>query len=242
MEAREMSYDPNLAAVAALIADPARAMMLLALIDGRALPAGELAYAAGITPQTASTHLARLTDGGLLIVEQEGRHRYYRLTGPHVAQAMEQLAAIRPATPVRRKAKSPAAKRLDLARCCYDHLAGKLGVAVAAALSERNLLVSTGDKRLTVTADGAQWFAGLGIDVSALRPGVRGIARQCLDWTEREHHVAGPLGRRLLGTFYDAGWLRKSASPRLLEVTPRGETEFRRQLGVDIGLLRQQSN
>ena len=235
-----MSYDPNLAAVAALIADPARAMMLLALIDGRALPAGELAYAAGITPQTASSHLARLTKGGLLVVEQEGRHRYYRMAGPHVAQAMEQLATIRPTGPVRRKAKGTQTKRLELARCCYDHLAGRLGVAVAAALGQRGLLVPVDDKGLVVTPGGAEWFATLGIDVNALKPGRRGIARRCLDWTERRHHVAGPLGRSLLWSFCDAGWLRKSDSPRLVEVTPRGEVEFKRRLDVDVARLRQQ--
>lgn len=234
-----MFCEPNLSATAALMADPTRAMMLCALIDGRTLPAAELALAAGITPQTASTHLARLTDGGLLAVEKEGRHRYYRLAGPHVAQAIEQLSAIHPAGPARRKARSALAERLHLARCCYDHLAGRLGVAVADALGDRGLLVAAGDKRLEVTAAGTEWFAGLGIDTGALRPGTHGIARQCLDCTERRHHVAGPLGTRLLAAFCDVGWLRRPASPRLVEVTPRGEIAFRRRLGVDIARLRQ---
>jgi DNA-binding transcriptional ArsR family regulator len=123
--------------VASLIADPARAVMLVGLVDGRALPAGELAYSAGVTPQTASSHLAKLVDGGLLAVEREGRHRYYRLAGAHVAQALEQLAAIRPAEPVRRKAVTANARELSFARCCYDHLAGRLGVAVTDALKRR---------------------------------------------------------------------------------------------------------
>ena len=237
-----MCSEQNLSVVAALIADPARAQMLYALIDGRILPAGELAYAAGITPQTASSHLSQLTEGGLLLVEKAGRHRYYRLAGSHVAQAMEQLASIRPPGPVRRKAKSPAARRLQFARCCYDHLAGRLGVAVANALERRGLLVPTDGKELSVTRDGAEWFASLGIDVNALKPGPFGIARQCLDWTERDHHVAGPLGTVLLSAFCDAGWLRRVDSPRLLEVTRRGEGAFKRRLDVDVVALRQETN
>jgi DNA-binding transcriptional ArsR family regulator len=229
---------PNLAAVAALIADPARAMMLIALSDGRALPAGELAHASGVTPQTASSHLSRLTEGGLLVVEREGRHRYYRLAGPHVAQAMEQLATIRPAGPVRQRAMTSAARRLQLARCCYDHLAGRLAVTLANALEHRRLLVPAGEKRLAITPQGAAWFAGLGINVEALRPGRHGIARRCLDWTERDHHVAGPLGAKLLSTFLEAGWLRKSSSPRLIEITPLGEHELMCRLGLDTAALR----
>ena len=234
-----MSHDTNLAAVAALMADPARTAMLCALIDGRALPAGELAYASGVTPQTASSHLSRLTDGGLLTVEREGRHRYYRLAGAHVAQAMEQLASIRPAGPVRRKAKSPAATQLRLARCCYDHLAGRLGVSVADALRDRGILVRDGDKSLSVTPDGMAWFAAVGIDVEALKPGRHGIARRCLDWTERQHHLAGPLGKMLLRAFLDAGWLSNPPAPRLLEITRSGESEFKRRLGLDVAALRQ---
>jgi DNA-binding transcriptional ArsR family regulator len=235
-----MSTDPNVAAVAALIADPARTAMLIALIDGRALPAGELAYASGVTAQTASSHLAKLLAGGLLAVEREGRHRYYRLAGAHVAQAMEQLAAIRPAGPVRRKAMSAQAKRLQLARRCYDHLAGRLGVAVAAVLEERAMVVPAADKRLTMTPAGEAWLAGIGIDVSVLEPNRRGLARRCLDWTERSHHLAGPLGAKLLSRFCEAGWLRQSATPRLIEVTRRGEAEFQRHLGVDVSRLRAQ--
>src|SRR6185437_8327833 len=133
-----MLHEPNVAAVAALIADPARAAMLTALLDGKALPAGELAYASGITAQTASSHLAKLLAGGLVAVESEGRHRYYRLAGAQIAQALEQLASIRPAGPVvRRRALSAEAKELRFARCCYDHLAGQIGVAVTQALEER---------------------------------------------------------------------------------------------------------
>lgn len=232
-----MSYEPNVAAVAALIADPARAAMLVALIDGRALPAGELAYAAGITAQTASSHLAKLLDGGLLEVEAEGRHRYYRLAGAHVAEAMERLAEIRPVGPVRRRALGPEARRLCFARSCYGHLAGRLGVAVAGGLTGRGFLVAKPEKRFEVTPAGADWFAGIGLDVAALKPGRHGLARQCLDWTERTHHVAGPLGVELLRVLCASGWLRRSGDSRSVQVTPVGRLELRRRLGVDESLV-----
>jgi DNA-binding transcriptional ArsR family regulator len=159
---------PSVAQAAALIAEPARAAMLMALVDGRALPAGELAYSAGVTPQTASAHLARLLDGGLIEVEKEGRHRYYRLAGAQVAQALEQLAAIRPPAPIRRKAPNAKARELRFARCCYDHLAGWLGVAVASELTRRELLIARPDKQFDITATGIEWFASVGVDLPSL--------------------------------------------------------------------------
>ena len=235
-----MSNEPNLSAVASLLADPSRAMMLIALLDGRALPAGELAYASNVTAQTASSHLAKLLAGGLLTVETEGRHRYYRLAGSHVAEAIEHLATIRPNGPVRRKALSPKARELRLARCCYDHLAGQAGVAVARGLQDRGFIVRLPDKRFDVTAAGAAWFGGIGLDVAALTPGRHGVARQYLDWTERTHHLAGPLGARLLSVFCSKGWLRRAKEPRAIRITPKGRAELKRHLGVDEQLLRAQ--
>ncbi|MBV8473990.1 MAG: winged helix-turn-helix transcriptional regulator [Hyphomicrobiales bacterium] len=228
-----MALLPSFAGVASLIADPARAAMLIALLDGRALPAGELAYAAGITAQTASSHLAKLLDGGLLSLETEGRHRYYRLAGAHVAQALEQLAAIRPAEPIRRKALSAEGRELRFARCCYDHLAGQLGVAATRALQEKGFIIAAEDKTFAVTPDGAAWFGGLGLDVKALRPTRRGLARQCLDWTERTHHLAGPLGVAFLSTLYAVGWLRRSPSSRAVRLTPKGRLALKERLGVE---------
>jgi len=226
---------PSVAGAAALIADPARAAMLMALVDGRALPAGELAYAAGVTAQTASSHLSRLLDGGLLMVERQGRHRYYRLAGGHVAEALEQLAAIRPAGPVRHKAPTKKARELRFARCCYDHLAGWLGVAVTGALTEREFLSAAPDKLFEVTPAGADWFAGAGVDVAALTTARRGIARQCLDWTERKPHLAGPLGTAFLSAMCGSGWLRKARASRAVELTPKGRVEIKRRLGLDAG-------
>ncbi len=229
-----MSASPGFAITASLLADPARAIMLTALLDGRALPAGELAYAAGVTPQTASSHLGRLVDGGLISVEKEGRHRYFRLAGSHVAQALEHLAAIRPDAPVKRKALSPQGRELRFCRRCYDHLAGRVGVAVARGMQERGFIVAMADKRFEVTPSGVDWFATVGIDVHALKPARRGLARQCLDWTERTHHLAGPLGVQFMKAMCEEGWLRRVTDSRAVRVTPKGWRELKRHLGVDL--------
>lgn len=229
-----MNTLPNyVSSTAFLIADPARAAMLIALVDGRALPAGELAYAAGVTAQTASSHLAKLLAGGLLTVETEGRHRYYRLAGSDVAQALEHLAALRPSEAVRHKPLSREGLGLRFARCCYDHLAGQLGVAVTQALQERQYIAQAAEKQFLVTPSGREWFGDMGLDVSALKPTRRGLARQCLDWTERRHHLAGTLGVQFMTLLCSNGWLRRSKSSRAVEVTPKGWAGFREQLGVD---------
>ncbi|AMO96566.1 bacterial regulatory, arsR family protein [Collimonas fungivorans] len=228
-----MCPQPNISSVAFLIADPARAAILMALFDGRALPAGELAHAAGVTAQTASAHLAKLLNGGLLACEQQGRHRYYRLTDSHVADAIEQLAAISSVAAVRRRPLNRAAQELRFARCCYDHLAGQLGVAVTQALQQRQLIVAGADKQFELSAAGSDWFAAIGVDVAALKPTRHGLARQCLDWTERSHHLAGPLGVQLMRALCAAGWLRRSASSRAVQVTPKGWAGLKAQLGID---------
>jgi predicted transcriptional regulator len=207
--------------------------MLMALADGRAQPAGELAYAAGVTAQTASSHLAKLLAGGLLAVETEGRHRYYRLAGSHVALALENLASIAPGGAVRRMPHSPEARELQFARCCYDHLAGSLGVAVTQALQDRAFIVAAADKQFGVTQAGMEWFSAMGLDVAALKPTRRGLARQCLDWTERRHHLAGPLGVELMSRLCVIGWVRRSKSSRAVQVTPKGWAGLKEQLGVD---------
>ena len=231
-----MPHLPNFSASAFLIADPARAAMLTALLDQRALPAGELAYASGITAQTASSHLAKMLAGGLVVVEKEGKHRYYRLAGPHVAQALESLTAIRPVGPIRRKALSPKVRELRFCRCCYDHLAGQVGVAIAQSLQERGYILATGDKRFEVTPSGNHWFGSIGLDVRTIRPTARGLARQCLDWTERSHHLAGPLGVQLMSVLCASGWLRRTKDSRAMVVTPKGWAELKRHLGVGEGL------
>jgi DNA-binding transcriptional ArsR family regulator len=235
-----MFHAPNVAVVASLIADPARASMLTALLDGRALPAGELAYAGGVTAQTASSHLAKLLAGGLVAVETEGRHRYYRLAGPQIAQAIEHLATIRPAGPVRRKALSAEGQELRFARCCYDHLAGQIGVAIARGLQERSYIIPAPEKRFDVTPAGVAWFGSIGLDVACVNPTRRGLARQCLDWTERTHHLAGPLAVQLMSVLCMSGWLRRQKDSRAVQITPKGRLELRRHLGVDEASFRTQ--
>lgn len=225
--------EPNIASPAALIGDPSRAAMLQALMDGRAQPAGALAWAAGLTAQAASNHLAKLVDGGLLQVEREGRHRYYRLAGADVAHALEALAVL--AAPVRslEQPRSPQARALREGRCCYGHLAGRLGIAVTDALVTGGLLCPVDDKLYAVSPAGRAWFEDLGLDLTALRSR-RGAARQCLDWTERRHHLAGPLGVALLSRMVALGWIETVAGSRAASLTTLGREELRARLGVDL--------
>ena len=236
-----MSHPNSFSGTAFLIADPARAAMLTALLDGRALPAGELAHAAGVTAQTASTHLAKLLDGGLLAVETEGRHKYFRLAGAHVAQALEHLAAITPAARVRRTTPSPKARELGFCRCCYDHLAGQVGVAVTQALQLHSYLLPMPDKQFEITPAGVAWFGDVGLRVQDIRPTRRGLARQCLDWTERTHHLAGPLGVQFLNRLCEAGWVLRARNSRAVLVTPKGWQELHRRLGVDEATVRREA-
>jgi DNA-binding transcriptional ArsR family regulator len=228
-----MRGEPDLASVAALIGDPSRAAMLAALADGSALPAGELAIAAGLSLSGASAHLARLTRGGLIEVEQEGRHRYYRLAGPLVAAALEALAPLATMA-LRPRARSPETEALRRGRTCYDHLAGALGVALAQGLEKKRLLKPGDGKQLTVTAKGERWFAEmLGIETAQLRPGRLGIARLCLDGTERRHHLAGPLGAALLRRCQERGWVTPSGG-RAVTLSRSGTNWLRETLGVTL--------
>jgi DNA-binding transcriptional ArsR family regulator len=205
--------------------------MLVALADGGALPAGELAAAAGLSLSGASAQLARLAQGGLLTMEREGRHRYYRLSGPQVATALEDLALLA-MTPCRPRARSPATEALRHARTCYDHLAGELAVALALALEERGLLTAGEGKRLEVTVAGGRWFLEvLGIETTRLVRGRHGVARRCLDWTERRHHIAGPLGAALLRRFRELGWVTEAkSSTRAVKLSRRGAAGLGRAL------------
>lgn len=225
--------DANIATPAALIGDPTRAAMLQALQDGRAQPASALAWAAGVTAQAASNHLTKLVDGGLLAVEREGRHRYYRLASAEVAHALEALSVL--ATPVRslETPRSPKARALRDARCCYGHLAGRLGVRVCEALVARDLLRPGADKLYEVTLEGRRWFEDLGVSIDALRS-PRGVARQCLDWTERRHHLAGPLGVKLLAAMTAREWLVLEAKGRAVRLTPDGAQALQALLGISL--------
>jgi DNA-binding transcriptional ArsR family regulator len=222
--------DADVARVAGLLADPARARMLDRLLAGRALAAGELARHAGVSPPTASAHLGRLLDGGLLAVETQGRHRYYRLAGPAVAEAMEALSLIAPPLPVRSLRQSQRAEVLRFARSCYDHLAGVVGVALADALLRAGTLRAAGGRDYEVTPEGEAALGRLGVEVVALRRQRRAFARRCLDWTERAPHVSGALGAALLERLLELGWLARGRVPRGLVLTEAGRDGLAGQL------------
>ncbi len=232
-----MRIEPNIAQVAALFGEPSRAAILTALFDGRALPASELARVAGVGATAASAHLSRLLAGKLLEVELEGRHRYYRLAGPAVATVIEDLAQLtdQPLTLSLPKL-STAAQALRMARSCYDHLAGELAVAIAVALEKRRYLVRGEGKRYELGGKAAgRWFERQGVELQALQPGRWGIARQCLDWTERRPHLAGPLGAKLFLAWREAGWFKRHPTqPRLITVTKLGRKELELQLGIKV--------
>jgi DNA-binding transcriptional ArsR family regulator len=228
-----MRGEPDIASVAALIGDPSRAAMLAALADGRALPAGELASIAGLSLSGASAHLTRLAQGGLIIGQQQGRHRYYRLTGSRVAAALESLAPLA-ITSGRPRVVSPEMEALRRGRTCYNHLAGELGVAFADALVRRGYLALGEGTQLEVTVPGKQWLAAtLDIKVTYLRPGRHGIAWCCLDWTERRPHIAGPLGTALLQRCRTSGWVRAlDHKSRAVKLTRSGIAWLRETLGI----------
>jgi DNA-binding transcriptional ArsR family regulator len=214
--------DVDLAAVGGLIGDSSRAAMLDALMTGRALTASELARVAGVSPSTASEHLARLAAGGLVESVAQGRHRYFRLAGPEVGAALEALSHIAPAKPVSGLRQSGHAKALGFARTCYDHLAGTCGVALHDASFANGWLDPT-PAGYAVTVVGERELARLGVDVAQLRAGRRAVARPCLDWTERKPHLAGSLAASLTARLIELGWLvRRSGESRSLRLTDEG--------------------
>ncbi|MFK0120597.1 ArsR/SmtB family transcription factor [Streptomyces sp. NPDC090994] len=228
----------GLARLAGLIADETRAACLLALLDGRAWTAGELARHAGVAPSTVSEHLGKLVAGGLLTEERQGRHRYVRLADDRVAQLVEDLTAQVAPEAVARRPRSLAAAGAGSAmargRTCYDHLAGRLGIAVTDALTARGLLRQ--DTGFALTDAGLAWFDATGIGLA--RTGRRPLARACLDWTERRPHLAGVAGAALCRHALDAGWCVRIGSGRAVKVTAAGARALSELLGVPADALR----
>lgn len=215
-----MSAAFAVADVAALIGEPTRAAMLIALLDGRELPASDLAKAAHLSPAATSLHLAKLVQGGLLVARKEGRHRYYGLASHDVAHALEALGLVSTRPPPAAAERTP----LRNARTCYDHLAGVLSVALTERLRVSRRLVAREDRTFEITDEGGRWFATeLAIDVGALAHGKRTLARQCLDWTERRPHVAGALGAAMLDTFLTRRWVARAKDTRALRITTVGQ-------------------
>lgn len=225
-----MRDGPNITRIAALIGDHARAEVLSLLMSGMALTATELADGAGVTRQTISGHLAKLLDAGLLSVEAQGRHRYFRIADAEVAQLLESLMGIAFGTGAVRVRSSPREPALRKARVCYDHLAGELGVLVYESLAARQAF-AVDAAGISLTATGRERVRALGIDPDAATASRRPFCRTCLDWSERRHHLAGTLGTQLLERFQQLGWARRVADSRVLAFSADGETALRAWLG-----------
>src|SRR5579884_2336704 len=214
----------RMAQVASLVGDPARANILIALMDGRALTASELAFVAGVSAQTTSGHLWKLMDSGLLALTKQGRHRYYRLASREVARMLEQIMIVAGDVPGRIPRYGPRDEAMRTARTCYDHLAGRLAVGIADALSNHGHLVLTEDGG-EVTQAGRRFLEKLGIDAD-LAPGRRPFCRTCLDWTERRPHLAGKLGAAIATHCLECGWVERERNSRALKITRQGQSAF----------------
>lgn len=206
--------------------------MLVALLDGRARTAGELALRAGLSAQSASGHLSKLLAGGLVAVRTAGRHRYYSLANPEVAHALEALGAIATKPRTANTVGSGAGSELYLARTCYDHLAGKLAVELTGKMEKAGVLRARGQRDFELGPKGLNWFAKLGIDVEELRSSRRSFARQCVDWTERRPHLAGALGAALCARMMSLGWVARRRHTRALRVTEIGAREFGKRFAL----------
>jgi len=220
-----MKDGPNIARIASLLGDPARAEVLTALMTDRALTATELAAISGVTKQTMSAHLSKLLDAALVAVDQQGRHRYFRLADPDVAGLLESLMGVAFRTGAVRLLSSPREPALRKARICYDHLAGEFGVTAYEALL-RHGVFELAHEELRLSEFGAAWFRRLGIDTDAAARRRRTFCRPCMDWSERRHHLAGSLGAALLSRFHDLKWATRDKNSRVIRFTPRGQRAF----------------
>ena len=220
-----MSDGPNIARVAALIGDPARAEVLTTLLADRALTATELSDVAGVTKQTMSAHLGKLLDAGLLAVEAQGRHRYYRLADRDIAQLLESLMGVAFRTGAVRLRSSPRDPALRRVRTCFDHLAGELAVMAYENLLARRVLLADA-AGLQLTDSGHGWFAALGIDATSCASRRRALCRPCLDWGERRHHLSGALGAALLARIFELGWAKPARDSRIVTFSASGERRF----------------
>jgi DNA-binding transcriptional ArsR family regulator len=227
-----MITGPIIAEIAALVGDPARATIVSALLDGRALTASELAVAARITPQTASEHLAKLTEAGVLSVVRSGRHRYFRLASPTVADMIDGIVAVALEKRPRHRPLSRQATALGAARICYDHLAGRLSVDLTDALAARECIVLDDDVAEITTA-GTRVLAEFGIALRPPRSTRRTFCRLCLDWTERRPHIAGAVGVAITRRCFDLGWIERTKGSHAVIVTPSGRRGFQKTFGID---------
>jgi DNA-binding transcriptional ArsR family regulator len=243
--AEPLLFDADIASAAALIADSTRAAILRALLPDRPLAAGELARLAGVSAATASFHLAKLLEGGLITVVRQGRHRYYRLAGHEVAAALEALGLISPGLPVRTLRQSREAVALAEARTCYDHLAGRAGVELLDGLLRRGLLEEksgrtdrgdTSSHRFEVTGAGAKELGSFGLNLLQIRRSRRHFAGTCIDWTQRRRHLNGALAAAITSRMFELGWIERGSpgQRRSVRVTPAGIEGLACTFGVDL--------
>jgi DNA-binding transcriptional ArsR family regulator len=226
---------PAVSEIAALVGNPARANILMALIDGRALTASELAYVAGVSPQTASEHLARLREANLLSMTKQGRHCYFRLGSPQVARMIEGIMVVAADGPQRYRPRWNGGDQLRTARTCYDHIAGRLGVALADAMTQHEHIILSEDGGM-VTRAGEKYLLEFGVDLEDLRRGRRTFCRPCLDWSERRPHLAGALGVALADRCFELGWIARIRDSRALKISAKGETGFGDVFGVTLNV------
>jgi DNA-binding transcriptional ArsR family regulator len=224
---------PAVSEVAALVGNPARANILMALADGRALTATELACAAGVSPQTTSEHLAKLREANLLTLAKQGRHSYFRLSSAKIARMIESIMVVAADGPQRYRPRWNGDDQLRTARTCYDHIAGRLGVALADALTHRKHVVLTEDGGI-VTRAGEKFLTEFGIRLDEAREGRRTFCRPCLDWSERRLHLAGALGASLAERCFDLGWIARIRDSRALKISAKGERGFADAFGVSL--------
>jgi DNA-binding transcriptional ArsR family regulator len=239
-EVKALNASPNISDVAALIADPSRAAILMTLLGGQTLLASELARIAVVTPQTASFHLTKMVDGGLLVSESHGRNRYFRLASPEIAHVLEALAIVAKPAQVRSLRQSDQTRALRFARTCYDHLAGEVGVAVTSRMLALGWLIPD-DREFKVTDQGAIGLLAMGVDVAGLRVGRRAFARQCLDWSERRYHAAGVLGAAITTRFFELGWIERIPGIRAVAVTESGAEGLLANFDIRLAEVRNES-
>lgn len=230
---RTMRDGPDIALIGSLIGDPARANMLAALMSGKALTASELAAEAGVTPQTASAHLSRLSEAGLIDQRKQGRHRYYALADEDVGAVLEGLMGLAAKKGHLRTRTGPRDPALRKARVCYDHLAGDLAVRIYDSLLSNGYLAETDKAALELTAAGRRFLETLGVDLTIAKASRRVPCRACLDWSERRYHLAGTVGQALLARITDLGWARRSTGTRLVHFTDAGEKALHKAFPVN---------
>ncbi|MGC4377196.1 winged helix-turn-helix domain-containing protein [Fictibacillus sp. Mic-4] len=228
-----MNAIPNAAKVAALVSEPSRAAILTALLDGRFHPASELAFMAGVKPQTASFHLAKMVDANVVAVEKHGRHRYYGIRDEEVARVMESILSIAPPVKIKSLKQASEDRAVRFARTCYDHLAGNLGVKLTESLLNSGV-IGEEENAFTVTKKGEEFFEAFQIDLKLVRKKRRSFSHKCLDWSERRHHLAGALGNALLERLLELNWMERLPKTRAIKITADGKKGLKETFSVEI--------